>query len=173
MPNGTTTLDFDACLGGCSCCAANGTYMAPIDNACVTCSLDASLSAHGITRIGGSGTVFVECITGNAAAPMGHEALFAGGATVELDFAQGVTFFGFAGMPSASTSTPTVTLEGYSSDDVLVGTDSFAFTTPGGDCATSNPAAQFFGFRACCGTMTRAVVTFSDPNTVMDSISFF
>lgn len=76
------------------------------------------LRCHGITRTGGLGTWFVDCITGNPLAPIEHAALFA-------------------------------------------------------DCATSNPAATFFAFRACCGAMSRAVITFSDANTGVDAISFF
>lgn len=173
MPPGTTTLTFDTCEGGCACCGPGGTYPQGVTVDCATCSIDASLAAHGITRKGGSGTVFVDCITGNAAAPLAKEALFAEGGTIELTFAQGVKVFGFAALPSSSASTPTVTLEGYSSDGLLVGTDAFTFTTPGGDCTTSNPAAQFFGFRACCGTIARVVATFSQWDTAIDAISFW
>jgi hypothetical protein len=173
FPDGATTLNFETCTGACACCDANGAYADPITNGCVECSIDAALAAEGITRSGGSGTYFVSCITGNASAPIQGAALFAGGSTVELELAQPATFFGFTGLPSSSDSLPTVTLEGYNAAGELTGLDSFSFVTPGGDCATSNPAAQFFAFRACCGPMVRAVVTFSDANTGIDSLTTF
>jgi hypothetical protein len=173
MPVGSTLLNFETCTGACSCCSPGGAYTDPIDSACITCSVDARLALLGITRTGGLGTYFVDCITGNQDAPIEKAALFAGQNVVELEFTQGVTFVGFTALPSSSDSQPTVTFEGYTSEGVLTGIDTFDFVTPGGDCATSNPAARFFGFRACCGSMTRAVVTFSDPNTAIDSLSFF
>lgn len=173
MPVDSTILNFETCTGACSCCSPGGAYQDPIDNTCITCSVDARLALLGITRSGGMGTYFVDCITGNQEAPIEHAALFAGQNVVELEFTQAVTFVGFTALPSSSDSQPTVTFEGYTSEGVLTGIDSFDFLTPGGDCATSNPAARFFGFRACCGSMTRAVVTFSDANTAIDSLSFF
>jgi len=172
MPVGTTTLNFETCTGGCACCGG-GTYNDPITSDCITCSLDATLLANGITRSGGLGTYFVDCIVGNADAPIEHAALFAGGNTVVLDFADGVSFVGFSALPSSSDSLPTVTLEGYTSTGELSGIDTFDFLTPGGDCATSNPAVRFFGFRGCCGEITQVVATFSDGNTGIDSLSFF
>lgn len=180
MPPGTTTFDFDTCLA-CGCCEPGGAYSQPITNDCVECSIDAALEAAGIGRKGGSGTTFVSCITGNADAPMGDQALFVGSFFqpspgtygVELTFAEGVSFFGFAAVPTSSQSMPKIVLEGYSADDVLVGTDSFDFADwQAGGCDVTNPAARFFGFRACCGTMTRVVATFSDGNAAIDSLSF-
>jgi hypothetical protein len=173
LPSGATTYDFETCTGACACCDSNGAYTDPINNVCVECSIDATLDAAGISRVGGSGTYFVGCITGNANAPIQAAALFANGPSVELELEQPATFFGFTGLPSSSNSLPTVTLEGYNADGELTGLDSFTFVTPGGDCATSNPAAQFFAFRACCGPMVRAVVTFSDANTGIDSLTVF
>ena len=148
MPAGTTTLTFDSCTGGCACCSGSS-YADPITSDCITCSLDSSLADSGITRSGGLGTYFVDCITGNTDAPIGHAALFAGGNTLTLSFATGVSFVGFTALPTANISQPTVTLEGFTADGELSGIDSFDFLVPGGDCTTSNPAARFFGFRSC------------------------
>lgn len=172
MPPGTTTLTFDSCTGGCACCAGTS-YADPITSDCISCSLDASLAASGITRSGGLGTYFVDCITGNTDAPIGHAALFAAGNSLTLDFTTGVSFVGFTALPTADISQPTVTLEGYTAEGELTGIDSFDFLVPGGDCTTSNPAARFFGFRSCCGAITHVVVTFSEPNTAIDTLSFF
>lgn len=171
MPPGSITLDFEACEGGCTCCSGSS-YADPIDSDCISCSVDASLAAQGIARVGGLGTYFVSCIQGNPAAPIQNAALFAGSSSFELLFDDAVSFIGFTGLPTASSSVPTITLEGYNAAGELTGIDSFSFSTPGGDCKTSNPAATFFAFRSCCGPMVRAVVTFSDPNTAIDSITF-
>lgn len=172
MPPDTTTLTFDSCTGGCVCCSGSS-YADPITSDCITCSIDASLAENGITRSGGLGTYFVDCITGNTDAPIGHAALFAGGNTLTLDFATAVSFFGFTALPTADISQPTVTLEGFTAGGELTGIDTFDFLVPGGDCGTSNPAARFFGFRSCCGAIAQVVVTFSEPNTAIDSISFY
>lgn len=172
MPAGTTTMTFDSCTGGCACCAGSS-YADPITNDCITCSLDAHLADNGITRSGGLGTYFVDCITGNNDAPIGHAALFAGGSSLTLDFTTPVSFFGLTALPTADISQPTVTLQGYTSSGELTGVDSFDFLVPGGDCTTSNPAARFFGFRSCCGAIAQVVVTFSEPNTAVDTISFY
>jgi hypothetical protein len=181
MPAGTTTLDFHRCLGGCVCCQPGSIYGSPLTNECVTCSMDASLAAAGITRTGGSGTTLVDCITGNPAAPIGHQALFIGSAVphspgtygVELRFATPVRHFGFSILPTASTGAVSLELRGYATDGSLVGHDKFTFTTAGGDCATWNRAARFFGFQTCFGGIVRVVVSVTDPNTAIDSISYF
>ncbi len=181
MPAGSKSIHFDTCTGCPDCCNANNNFIEPITNACVECSLDATFNVNGIARKGGSGTSFVSCITGNADAPIGNQALFVGAEFqptfntygVELTFDQPVTFFGFSAVATASTSEPKILVEGYSEDGVLVGTDSFDFSGwAAGTCEVSNPAARFFGFRACCGKMKSVVVSFSDPNAAMDTLTF-
>jgi hypothetical protein len=181
MPPGSVTLNFDSCVG-CPCCTPEGAYPSPLGNDCVTCSIDGALAEKGITRKGGSGTSFVSCITGNASAPIGQQALFVdttfspgpGGYGIELTFPQGVSFFGFSAVPTSSNSMPLVVLKGYSAEGDLVGEDTFDWSDwPAGTCEVANPAARFFGFRACCGTMTRVTAWFTDPNAALDSVTYF
>ena len=92
----------------------------------------------------------------------------------ELNLPEGVGGFGFSAVPSSSNSAPQVTLEGYDPNGVLVGQDSFDFTGfEGGGCPNTNPAVQFFGFRACCGTMTKVVAKFTNPNVTVDNVVIF
>ena len=181
MPPGSTTLDFDSCVG-CPCCTPEGAYPLPLTNECVTCSIDGALAEKGITREGGSGTSFVSCITGNASAPIGQQAIFVGttfspgpgGYGIELTFSQGVSFFGFSAVPTASNSMPMVVLKGYSAAGDIVGEDTFDWSDwPAGTCEVANPAARFFGFRACCGAMTRVTAWFTNPNAALDSVTYF
>jgi len=179
MPNTSTVLDFDTC-SGCACC--EGTiYPSNGINACVDCVVGNDLAAYGILKSGGQGSSMVSCITGNDDAPMRHAVIFVGSSNtggpgeylVEFEFPNGIGTFGFSGVPSSSLSAPTVELEGYNAFGLLVGYDSHDFAGfVGGSCDTTNPAVQFFGFRACCGVMTKVIARFSDPNVTLDEIRF-
>lgn len=181
MPNGGVTFDFDTCVG-CDCCGDGGTWPGSLGNKCVGCSVEKKLGQYGITMVGGSGSSMVGCITGNDDAPMSDQVIFVGGANqvepgvyaLEFNLPPGVKSFGFTAVPSSSDSTPEITLEGFDPNGVLVGTDSFDFAGfQGGGCPNTNPAVQFFGFRACCGTMSKVIAKFTNANVTIDHLTMF
>jgi hypothetical protein len=65
-------------------------------------------------------------------------------------------------------------LKGYSAEGNIVGEDTFDWSDwPAGTCEVANPAARFFGFRACCGAMTGVTAWFTNPNAALDSVTYF
>jgi hypothetical protein len=182
MPLTSDKVDFELC-STCGCCLAGGSYPLDMTFDCLECTVTAALADVGGKLQGGNLTTMVSCVLGNAAAPMNNRALFVGsgvttstgGAGLIVDFAQPVTMFGFSAVSTASNAVPNVTLRGYDDQNALVAQDSFAFTSaPGGQCATLNPAVQFFGFRPCFGAaMTRVEVDVSDGNVAIDEIRVY
>ena len=178
-PGDSQKVDFEGCTG-CACCTAAGKYPSAIPLACLQCGPASSLAAVGGTLQGGMLTTMVSCIQGNAAAPFSGNALFVGGGltgptgkpALIIDFVPPVTIFGFSGLATSSNAQPHVVLRGYDSTGALIADDAFDFTgKPGGVCATTNPAVQFFGFRPCGGTaMSRVILETSDANVAIDNV---
>ena len=179
LPADAKLVDFETC-SACGCCLANGAYPANIPVSCLQCAPKSALAQVGGQLQGGQITSFVSCIKGNTDAPISGKAAFVGGGVQSpsgkpaliITFNPPVVLFGFSAVATSSTSQPHVVLRGYNAAGALVAQDAFDFTgKPGGVCATTNPAAQFFGFRPCgVEPMVKVIVETSDANLAIDNV---
>lgn len=173
MPPGATVVDLNDC-GGCGCCDAG----ASAD--CEQCGVEAALAANGISSPDAFGTQFVDCVSGNADAPMGEGALFlmpslsvANTSDLTLVLDQGVTAFGLSVAPSGSDSGVPVTLVAYAADGKAIGTTTFDFRgLSGGSCDSIDASARFLGLQSCGAPITRVVVRAEGYNMAVDMLTF-